>query len=115
MSLDSETGVFYGVEVDIVPIEGPVVRYTRYGWFPEESRSGLPEEDGLLRARHCVRRCLEDGIPARIKKRVVGIEDVQEDCYAVGFSGEGRCLEPAGPSGFCSNHGPESPIYVEGS
>jgi hypothetical protein len=26
------------------------------------------------------------------------------DCTAVGFTGEGRCIEPAGPSGLCPDH-----------
>jgi hypothetical protein len=26
------------------------------------------------------------------------------DCRAVGFSGEGRCVQPAGSSGFCADH-----------
>jgi len=26
------------------------------------------------------------------------------DCRAVGFTGEGRCIESAGPSGYCAEH-----------
>lgn len=28
-----------------------------------------------------------------------------EDCKAVGFSGEGRCIEPAVLDGLCTEHG----------
>jgi hypothetical protein len=27
------------------------------------------------------------------------------DCNAIGFSGEGRCIEPALGNGFCAGHG----------
>ena len=94
-------------------LDDPKPEVTAALWVAANSRYlGIVDGEWIIKDQHGFYPCLgDDEAPANYDRAEVTDEEwkayadaVDKDCTSVGFSGEGRCIEPAVDGPLCVQH-----------